>query len=106
MSTISPARRALPLLSRIAAAILGSYAFCWGFIALVLAACYAAGMPFHDAEHLSSMLGLLVYLGLFLWVFATGRLARAWTVLLVGAALMTGGAELLQRSLTAVPALS
>ena len=91
--------RPLSLLSRIAAAVLGGYAFCWGFIALGLAGFYAAGMPFHDAEHLSGMLGVLLFLVAFCWVFATQRVGRAWAVLLGGAALMAGGATLVQRAI-------
>lgn len=99
MTTASPFLRPLPLLSRIAAAIVGGYAFCWGFIALGLAGFYAAGMAFHDAEHLSSILGLLLYLVVFCWTFAVPRAGHAWAVLLGGAALMAGIAALIQRAL-------
>lgn len=92
-------RLALPLLSRIAAAVLGGYAFCWGFIALGLSGLYAAGLSFHDAEHLSAMLGVLLYLGVFLWAFAARRVARVWALLLVGGGVMTGLAALTQRAL-------
>lgn len=87
------------ILGRMAAAVLGGYAFCWGFIALGVAALFAAGMPFHDAEHLASLLGLLVYLGLFLWSFCARRLARVWLLLVPGGALMTGLAALIQSRL-------
>ncbi len=102
----SPARdvrrpQLLPLLSRIAAAILGGYAFCWGFIAIAHSGMYALGMPFHDAEHLSAILGLLLFLVLFLWTFATRRLGVMWAVLLVGGGVMTGAAALIQRALLA-----
>ncbi|MFX1682013.1 iron uptake protein [Mitsuaria sp. CC2] len=95
--------RSLPLalLSRIAAAILGGYAFCWGFIAIAHSGMYALGMPFHDAEHLSAILGLLLFLVLFLWTFATRRLGVMWAVLLVGGGVMTGAAALIQRALLA-----
>ena len=100
VTTPPPAQRVLPLLSRIAAAVLGGYAFCWGVVALGLSAFYAAGMAFHDAEHLGSILGLLLYLVVFCWAFAARRLTRVWVVLLGGGALMTGIAQWGQRGLT------
>lgn len=90
--------RPLALVSRIGAAVLGGYAFCWGFITLVLAGGYAAGMSFHDAEHLSAMLGVLLYLGVFCGAFIARRLGRLWLLLLGGGGLMTGAAALLQRA--------
>lgn len=98
-TTSNPAQRALPLLSRIAAAVLGGYVFCWGVVALGLSGFYTAGMAFHDAEHLSSILGLLIYLVVFCWAFAAQRIGRVWLVLLGGGALMAGAGQLLQRSL-------
>lgn len=91
----SPSPR-LALLFRLAAAFLGGYAFCWGFIALGVAGLYALGLPFHDAEHLSSMLAVLIYLGVLLWAFAARSLRRVWVVLAGGGALMAGAATLLQ----------
>jgi len=91
----SPARVAL----RVAAAVLGGYVLCWGFIALALAGLYALGMPFHDAEHLSAMLGLLLYAAVFCWAFFARSLARAWWVLAGGAALMTAAASLVQMAM-------
>jgi hypothetical protein len=99
MDVLDQARRKLPLVSRIAAAVLGGYAFCRGFIALAMSAMYAAGMPFHDAEHLSAILGMLLYLAVFCWAFAAAGVRRVWGVLLVGGALMSGLATLLQRAL-------
>ena len=55
------------ILVRIAAAIFGGYAFTWGFIALGVVLMFAAGMEFHDAEHLGYILGFLVFLTVFLW---------------------------------------
>ncbi|PIM54974.1 iron uptake protein [Roseateles chitinivorans] len=89
----------LALLSRIGAAILGGYAFCWGFIAVVHAGLYSLGMPFHDAEHLAAILAVLLYLAVFLWTFAARRTGLIWAVLLVGGGLMTGAAALIQRAL-------
>jgi hypothetical protein len=84
---------------RIAAAALGGYAFCWGFIALCIAGLFAVGMQFHDAEHLASMLTLLLYLVVFLWAFVARSLARVWAVLVGSGALMAGAASLVQWSL-------
>ncbi|MBN9367549.1 MAG: iron uptake protein [Comamonadaceae bacterium] len=81
---------------RIAAAVLGGYAFTWGFIALGMSGLFALGMSFHDAEHLGSMLGMLVYLVAFLWAFAARSLARLGAVLLGGGAFMAAAASLLQ----------
>ena len=89
----------LHIVARIAAAMLGGYAFCWGFVALFIASMFAAGMPFHDAESLSYMLAFLLFLGLFLWAFAARSLARVWGVLAGGGALMTAAAWLVQRAL-------
>lgn len=98
-TTLSRVRPALPWVLRILAATLGGYLFCWGFIALTLAGSYAAGMSFHDAEHLSAMLGMLVFLGLFLWAFAARSVVRVWVTLVVGGGLMAGAAALVQRAL-------
>lgn len=87
------------LLSRICAAVLGSYAFTWGFMALGIVLLFAAGMAFHDAEHLSAIIGFLVFLGLFLWAFSARSLWRIWLVLAGGGLLMAGGASLVQRAL-------
>ena len=89
----------LAALWRTLAAILGGYAFCWGFIALGVAGFYALGMAFHDAEHLSSILAFLVYLVVFLWAFAARSLVRVWVVLLGGGAFMAGAASLIQSML-------
>lgn len=95
------ARPRLHAALRIAAAVLGGYAFTWGFMALGLAVLYALGMAFHDAEHLGAMLGILLYLAVFLWAFAAPSLARAWAVLAGGGALMAGAAWLMQSRLLA-----
>lgn len=84
---------------RIAASLLGGYAFVWGFIALMHAALYALGMPFHDAEALASILGFLTYLTVFLWGFAARNLNHVWLLLAGGGATMAIVASLIQRSL-------
>ncbi|CAN5223476.1 hypothetical protein BH10PSE18_BH10PSE18_34050 [soil metagenome] len=84
---------------RIAAGMLGGYAFTWGFIALAIGLLFAADLDFHDAEALGYILGFIVFLVVFLWAFAARRLARVWLVLAGGGALMTGAAWLVQRAL-------
>ena len=98
-ASVSP----LHLLARIAAAVLGGYGFCWGFIALCMSLMVAAGMSFHDAEHLASILGLLLFLAVFCWAFVARSLTRVWIVLAGGALLMAGGAELVQRAVLSAP---
>lgn len=85
-----PRASRLHVVARIAAAVLGGYTFAWGFIAAVTSSLVAAGMGFHDAEFLSSMLGVLAFLGVFLWVFAAHRLWVVWVVLAGGGALLAG----------------
>jgi len=86
LSTIRAPR--LYLTARVAAAVLGGYAFAWGFIATCASLMFAAGMGFHDAEFLASLLGVLAFLVAFLWAFAARRLWVVWMVLTVGAALL------------------
>jgi hypothetical protein len=97
MSTRAVSR--LQVASRIAAGVFGGYAFTWGFVALGVGVLFAAGMPFHDAEALSFIVGFLVFLTMFCWAFAAGSVTRAWLVLAGGGALMAGAASLVQRAL-------
>ncbi|WP_039918649.1 hypothetical protein [Cellvibrio mixtus] len=87
------------VIARIGAGVLGGYAFVWGFIALGLAGFYAVGLPFHDAEALSNILGFLLFLVVFLWAFAASNLKRVWMILVGGGLLMTGIGALIQQSL-------
>ncbi|MGF6274613.1 small-conductance mechanosensitive channel [Massilia sp. UYP11] len=82
--------------SRTAVAILGGYAFTWGVVALGIALLYSAGMEFHDAEHLSYIIGLLVFLSAFLVAFAARGLRQVALVLVGGGALMSAVAWWLQ----------
>lgn len=86
-------------LSRLLAALLGGYAFTWGFTALALAGLVALGVDFHEAETGVLLLAFVVFLALFLWAFAARRPARVWAVLGGGALVMTAAAWGLQRSL-------
>ncbi len=90
----------LHLAARVGAAVLGGYAFAWGFIAAAMALLFKAGMEFHDAEFLASALGLLVFLAAFLWTIATKRrLVLAWAVLAGGGALMAATGSLVQATI-------
>ena len=75
--------------SRVCAGILGSYAFTWGFIALLAAALLAAGLEFHEATDLAYMLGFLVFLTAFCFAFIAASLSRVWLILAGGGACMS-----------------
>jgi hypothetical protein len=81
--------------SRIAAALLGGYAFVWGFTTLCIVVGMVAGATFGNTQTLAYLLAFLVFPVAFLWAFATRSLARAWVVLGGGGALMTGLAWML-----------
>jgi hypothetical protein len=85
--------------SRVCAGILGSYAFSWGFIALGGAGLLSAGMEFHEATSLVSMLGFLVFLCAFCFAFISNSLTRVWLLLGGGGAVMTLAGWWLSRSL-------
>ena len=87
------------VVSRIAAGVLGGYAFTWGFIALGMAILFKSGMEFHDAEHFAYIVGLLIFLAVFLWSFAARAIARVWIVLLGGGVLMAVAASLVQKAI-------
>lgn len=89
----------LQLAARVAAAVLGGYAFAWGFIAAGASLTFAAGLDFHDAEFLASTLGVLAFLVAFLWAFAARRLWVVWAVLLGGGALLAATGSLVQAAL-------
>lgn len=82
---------------RIAASLLGGYAFVWGFTVLVIALGVAAGMDYGDARTFAYLLAFLVFLAAFLWSFASQGLTRVWAVLAGGGALMTAIAWLMTR---------
>ena len=50
------------VISRIAASLLGSYAFVWGFASLTSALGLALGVPFGDAQTLAFLLAFLAAL--------------------------------------------
>lgn len=85
--------------SRIAASLLGGYAFTWGFAAFGIAGLAALGVDFHEAETGVLMLAFLVFLSVFLWAFASRSVARVWVVLAGGGGLMTLSAWLIQQNM-------
>lgn len=87
-------------MSRIAASLLGGYAFVWGFVTLGIALLMALGMGYGDARTLSYLLAFLVFLAVFCWAFAAASVLRVWLVLAGGGVVMTGFAWLLTRQLT------
>ncbi len=84
-----------PMVSRVAASLVGGYTIVWGFTTLLIALSLMAGSEYGDARKLA----FLVFLGVFLWAFAAKRLTVVWVVLAGGGAAMTGAAWLLTRSL-------
>ena len=89
----------LVTINRIAAALLGGYAFTWGFTALGIAGLVLLGVDFHQAEIAMLLLAFLVFLGLFLWAFAAASIVRVWAVLGGGGLVMTVAALAFQRAL-------
>ncbi len=87
------------VVARIGAAVFGGYAFAWGFVAAGASLLFAAGMGFHDAEFLASLLGVLAFLAVFLWAIAAKRPWRAWLLLLCAGGLLSLIASLVQRAL-------
>lgn len=92
----APALSRFDIASRTLAAVLGGYAFTWGLIAFGMAAMVAADMEFHDAEHLTAIIGFLVFLVIFLTAFGARNIRRVWAILLSGAIILTVGATLIQ----------
>lgn len=95
MSALSPVQVG----SRVAASLLGSYAFVFGFVTLGTALGVAAGMPYGEAQTLSYLLAFLLFAVCFCWAFLPVSALRVWGVLLGGGAAMTGAGWLLTQSL-------
>ena len=98
MATASISRS--DIIWRTLAAVFGGYAFTWGLIAFGMAAMVAADMEFHDAEHLTAIIGFLVFLTIFLTAFAARNIVRVWLVLVGGAVVMASAAELIKNLIT------
>lgn len=85
--------------ARVAAALVGGYAFVWGFTTLGIAALVAAGVDFDEARTLVYLLAFLVFLAAFCWAHAVRSVGAAWAVLGGGGLAMTAAAWLLVRAL-------
>jgi hypothetical protein len=90
---------AIPIVARIAAAVLGGYAFVWGFTTLGISFGLAMGATYGDAQTAMYLLAFIVFLVAFIWAFVAARLWRIWAVLAGGGVLMTVCAWLLASSL-------
>ncbi len=87
------ARKAIPIIVRLIAAIGGGYAVSAGLAALAARALpVTTAMPRSEAVVLSSMLAFLVYLALLIWGFAEPRLARLCLILAAVGIVSWGGA--------------
>lgn len=87
------------VLARIAAALLGGYAFTWGFVSISIVGLAALGVDFHEAETAVLMLAFLIFLFGFLWAFAARSVVRVWAVFAGGGAAMTLSAWAIQQSM-------
>ena len=87
------------IVSRVAASLIGSYVFVWGFITLGIALLLAAGIQYGEAQTLLYLLAFLVFLTCFCWTFAAASIARVWAVLAGGGAVMSLAAWLIARAL-------
>jgi hypothetical protein len=85
------------IVSRVAASLLGAYAFVWGSVVLGITL-LAAGLPYGEARTVAYLLAFLIFLACFCWTYAAASLVRVWTVLLGGGAAMSGAAWLLARA--------
>ena len=97
MNTAIPSR--VEIISRIAASLIGGYAFVWGFTTLGIALGVAAGMPYAEAQTLLYLLAFVVFLVAFCWAFAAAGVLRIWAVLAGGGIAMTAAAWMLSLSL-------
>lgn len=100
MTTTTPTLTTAHVLGRIAASLLGGYAFTWGITTLGITGLVALGVDYHEAHTVLMLLAFLFFLGAFLWAFAARSLARVWLVLAGGGLAMTAAAWALQNRLT------
>lgn len=91
----------LHISSRVTAALIGSYAFAWGFTSLVVAVNLASGGDYDEGLVLAYLLVFIVYLVTLLWAFAARSLTRVWLCLGGGAAAMSGASWALTHMLAA-----
>jgi hypothetical protein len=84
--------------SRVAASLVGGYAFTWGFVTLAIALLLIVGMSYDEALTLVYLLAFLVLLFVFCWSFVAASVTRVWVVLAGGGVAMTVAAWLLSRN--------
>lgn len=92
-SEIPPMRRLGPrarVALRVAAAVIGGYAWTASWVALLAALLPVAGMARSEAVVLAAMLGYVIYLLVLLWAFSVRSMVRLGAVLIGGTALATG----------------
>jgi hypothetical protein len=90
---------ALAIASRIAASLLGGYAFVWGFVSLGVVLLVAAGVRYGEAQTTLFLLAFLLFVGLFCWAYVEASVWRVWAVLAGGGAAMTVAAWSIARAL-------
>jgi hypothetical protein len=93
-------QRWLPISARIGSALLGGYAFVWGFTSLVVALNLFVGGDYDEGLTLAYLLAFLVFVVAFLWAFAATSLTRVWLILAGGGTAMTAAAWALAQTLT------
>jgi hypothetical protein len=96
-AALTPAR----VVSRIAAAVAGGWAFTWGFISLAITGLVALGWPYDEANTAAMLVAFIVYLVALCWAFAAASLVRVWAVLAGGAVVMTTAGWMLQQGMVA-----
>ncbi|WP_420466055.1 iron uptake protein [Panacagrimonas sp.] len=78
----------VPLIAaRVAASLLGGYAFVWGLSTLAIGLAVKAGAPYGEAHTAVMLLAFLVFLWAFCWAFTAPRLQTVYAVLFGGGAL-------------------
>lgn len=92
----STTSRPFRIAARVGAGVFGGYAFAWGVAAAGTSLLYAAGMGFHDAEFLATLVAVLASLMALLWAVAARRAWVPWTVLTGSGALLAGVASAVQ----------
>lgn len=85
--------------SQVAAALMGGFAFAYGFVGLATLGFFALGLHFFEGQSLAWMLSFLVYLGAILWGFVQRVTSRVWLVLGGGGAVMMVTAWALSRAM-------
>lgn len=73
---------------KILIAILGGYAFTSGYVAFLSIMLAKYGMKIGEALMLSAMTGLIVYLGVILWMFSTQHVLRTSIIIVSVAAII------------------